>query len=179
MTRFVAFAFVAALLAAPVASAQTHMVSITVSPVHLLMPMAEVTGEFRLAPQVGIAAIVGIGKVSSDSVSVPLYEFGAQARYYVTGDFDSGLHLGGEALFLGASSDQSVQGVEVNVSATGLQLSGFAGYKHTFPFGLVLEGQLGYGAVVVGATATAGEASASDSQSKGAVLLNLGVGFAF
>ena len=94
MRSFAHLACLLALLVLPsVAQAKDdneRKVSVTVSPLHLVVPMVELTGEFRLDDKVGLAAIGGVGS----SAGVALWELGGQARYYFLGDFADGLLVG-------------------------------------------------------------------------------------
>lgn len=174
----------AGLIVAPSAFAEGEtVVAITISPLHLIIPMAEVTGEFRLMDKVSVAGILGGGRLRGTSggtdVDLTIYELGAQGRYYVTGSFDSGLHVGVELLQLGITGGTTDGEVTASASGQGFSAGAFAGYKHTFGFGLVLDGQLGYSATLVKASASASGTSASGGSSSRSVLLNLNIGWAF
>lgn len=148
-----------------------HRASITFSPVHLLVPMLEVQGEFRVHDRVGVAAIGGFGRTSGLS----LFEGGLSARAYPLGDFDHGLQLGAEATYLGAMG--TVGGVQA--AGTGLTAGPFAGYKIAARFGLTFELQLGYQWMAVGARAQSGGVTATEEQVDSGVLLNLNLGWSF
>lgn len=70
-----------------------NSVTVSVSPLHLAIPMFEGMGEFRTADQQSVAVIGGIGSDQGQT----LYEVGGQVRQYVIGDFDTGINLGAEA----------------------------------------------------------------------------------
>jgi hypothetical protein len=57
-------------------------VALTVSPVHLLLPMGELTAELRIADRIGVAAVVGAGSVSDEPTGarIGIYEGGASLR---------------------------------------------------------------------------------------------------
>jgi hypothetical protein len=129
----------------------TKAFSLTVSPLHLLMSTGEFTGEFQLAQKHGLAAIAGFG--TPDGVEV--LEIGASYRYYVLGNFDRGMQLGGELLMAGAV-DASIDDVLPVPSA-------FIGGKFTAGAGFTLDGQLGVGIL----------------DSEVAPLLNLNLGWSF
>jgi len=173
----------AGLLFAPSAFAGETKVALTISPLHLIIPMVEVTGEVRLLDKVSIAGILGGGRIQgasgSTNVDLTIYEIGAQARYYVTGSFDSGAQVGVELLQLGVTGGATDGEITASASGEGFSAGAFAGYKHTFGFGLVLDGQLGYSTTLVKASASGEGASASASQSGRGVLLNLNIGWAF
>jgi hypothetical protein len=146
-------------------------VAITVSPIHLAIPMAEVTAEIRIAPKLGVAVIGGLGRMRSEltNESIALAEGGASVRYYLTGSFRSGLQLGAEALYLHASTED----MTVEVKARGLALSPFIGYKWTHSSGFTFDGQIGASYM----TARAKGAGQSADESKVAPMLNLNVGW--
>lgn len=90
-----------------------RQVSITFSPVHLIISTLEVTGEFLVQDKFSLAVIGGYGNLSSgtvttgtttsEEVSISIFEVGAQARYYAAGDFENGLQVGAEVLYAHAS----------------------------------------------------------------------------
>jgi len=154
------------------------MVTVSLSPAHLILPVGEVMAEFNVNGKLGVAGILGGGSITAkDSFGTEIkgtvFEVGAQGNYYLWGDFRKGLHLGAEALYLYADMESN----GVTATGAGLSLSAYVGYKHTFSFGLALLLQVGYGYTVVSAKAE-GE-SDSESDSKGLLLLNLNVGWTF
>lgn len=174
----------ATLFVAPSAfAASPTSIAVTVSPLHLIIPLIEVTGEFRLLDQVSVAGIVGAGRIQGTSaganIDLTLFEIGVQGRYYVLGNFNSGLQLGVEAMQIGVAGGASNGTTEVSAKGRGLSLGAFAGYKHTFGFGLVLDGQLGYSSIIVAASGSSGSTTASTSESSRSPLLNLNIGWAF
>lgn len=164
--------------AADESARSTPQVAITFSPLHLVLPMVEVAGEFRLADQISAAAIAGAGSFSGNRLGDPAddnqytaWEIGGQFRYYLLGDFARGLQLGAEVIYL----DVAAEGALGSAEGEGLSAGAFGGYKHTFSFGLTLDGQLGAQAILV--RAQNGEARASDEIVS--VLLNLNAGWSF
>lgn len=140
-----------------------HAVSVTVSPLHLVLPIIEATGEFRLADKASVAVIGGFGSVSGYSAA----EVGGQGRYYPIGDFDHGLQVGGEVLAIFVSDS--------NAAGLGLSVGPFLGYKIAARFGLTFDIQLGAQAYVVGASS--GTSSARESAV--GPLLNINLGWSF
>lgn len=120
-----------------------HDVSITTSPIHLLIPIVEVTAEFRVDDRVGIAGIGGIGS----TLGILIGEVGASGRYYPFGDFDHGMQLGAEAIFVAAGTSPN----GTTVLGGGIAAGPFLGYKIAARFGLTFEIQLGAAIVGVGA----------------------------
>jgi hypothetical protein len=161
-------------LAPTAARSDEPSVAITASPVHLAIPMAEVTVEVRVADKIGVAAIAGIGALrdKATNTNVALYEGGVSARYYLTGSFRSGIQLGAEALYVRASTDAS--GIEVE--AAGLGVAPFAGYKWTHHSGFTFDGQLGATFMVARAKAETGEMA---ERSGVGPMLNLNLGYSF
>jgi hypothetical protein len=146
--------------------------SVTFSPIHLILPAAELTLEVAVDPKFGVAAIGAIGSVqpvgSNDRVFV--YEVGVSPRYYVVGNFRQGVELGAEALYVHASADNQFSGS--TLKAEGLALGPYAGYKWVSSFGLTLEAQLGVSYFVI-------RGDVSDDTSRVAPILNLQVGWSF
>jgi hypothetical protein len=147
--------------------------SLTISPLHLISPILELTGEVRAADKVGVAVVAGAGKVSDTTngvkVSASALEAGAQVRYYALGDFGSGMQLGAEVLYLHVSDS--------NLSATGQGVAAgpFVGYKYTADAGFTFDGQLGFEYLGVKASS----AGSTASTKKFFPLLNLNVGWSF
>ena len=161
------------LLLAGVAHAEDPRVSITVSPVHLTLPMGEVTAEVRLAPKLGASIIAGAGAVKVDGLAdrVAVYEGGGSVRYYATGSFRTGMQVGAEAVYLYAKTT----GDTMSVRAEGLGLSPFLGYKWTHHSGLTLEAQGGVTYIAVRAHSD----TASDGEKRVGPMLNLNIGYSF
>lgn len=149
-------------------------VAITTSPLLLIVPMAELTAEFRVAHRIGVAAIAGIGSFRDmdTNTRISLLEGGASARYYALGSFRSGLQLGAEAVYIHAATDATT----VEVRAAGLALSPFIGGKWTHSSGFTLEGQLGASYMAAHAKAETGEMA---ERSAIGPMLNLQVGYSF
>jgi hypothetical protein len=147
--------------------------SLTISPLHLISPILELTGEFRASDKIGVAVVAGGGKYSDTSngikLSATVYEAGAQFRYYVVGDFRHGMQLGAELLYLHlADSNLSIKG-------EGLAIGPFAGYKITTDIGFTFDAQLGFERITARATA----AGSTASEPAYIVLLNVNVGWSF
>ena len=166
---------------APPAEEDLHDVSITFSPLHLLFPIGEITAEVRLADRIGVAAIVGAGTITYQDPFGPeqtftAFELGAQFRYYLVGDFDHGMQLGAELLWVHVSGE--VEG-GITGSGSGLAVGPFVGYKYSASFGLTFDAQLGVTAAGIGAQATDGTTTETRTETHVGVLLNLNAGWAF
>lgn len=161
-------------------------VSLTFSPLHLFMPMLELTAEVRLARKFGVAALGGYGQITGERdpgdtrepLTATVYEIGAQARYYVFGSFDHGMQLGAEVLYLHLDADTTGS---IVASGEGLAVGPFAGYKIATQFGFTFDGQLGiqYLAARAEAHDTDTNDSAEASDSVWIPLLNVNVGWSF
>ena len=144
--------------------------SLTFSPLHLALPMLELTGEYRVNPKVGVAVIVGGGKVTpKNSPSSSIFELGASVRYYALGSFRKGIQIGAEVDYLHASADGT------DVRGAGIAAGPFVGAKWISAFGLTLDGQIGAQYL----QAQARSATTSASLSNTTVLLNLNIGYSF
>lgn len=152
------------------AQAERHT-SITFSPLHLVLPMLEVTGERDLGNRISASGILGMGKSSG----VTLYELGAQAAFRVLGDFDDCIKLGGELLWVGGSASAG----SVSATATGLAFGPMVGFKTTADFGLTGELDGGVDFFAARSEAHSGSMSATATAQKVGPLLNIQVGWSF
>jgi len=161
--------------------------SLTFSPLHLIMPMFEVMGEYRVAPGFGAALIAGAGKVGVEIPEtlttaarkkyVGAYEVGAQAAWYPLQPFDS-LELGAELLYV--YLDASDLSLDVSATANGLAIGPFVGYKFILDVGFTGLIQLGGQYVTARASGESSEGDTAEASKDGwIVLLNLNVGWSF
>jgi hypothetical protein len=139
-------------------------VSVTVSPLHLLNPQIHVTGEVRLAPRMGAAAILGAGRVTDEGQTYRIWEVGGQFRYYIVGSFTHGMMLGADVGYV----DVNGQMANAMQYLVGTRAGGFLGYKRTLRSGFTAEAQ-------IGPLYVWGDAGNSEPQT----LLNLKVGWSF
>jgi hypothetical protein len=114
-------------------------VSVTVSPFHLLNPQLHVTGEVRLAPRVGAAAVLAAGRVTDEEETYRIWEAGGQLRYYLLGSFTQGMMIGVDVGHVDVNG-QMANPMEYLV---GTRAGGFIGYKITGSSGFTAEVQLG------------------------------------
>lgn len=114
-------------------------VSVTISPFHLLSPELQVTGEVRLAPNVGAAAIVGAGRITDGGETYRIWEVGGQLRYYPFGSFAQGMMVGIDV----GHVDVNGQIESAMEDLVGTRAGGFVGYKLTRPGGFTAEVQIG------------------------------------
>lgn len=157
--------------------------SLTISPLHLLFPIVEVTGELAVSPQLGVAGIVGVGQIAvtagSSSSRFFVAEGGASVRYYVTGSFRKGVQLGGELLYAHVEADSSDGTVDASAFAAGVSIGPFVGYKWSGASGFTFDGQLGVAYSSARAEASDGGSTATAEQSAIYPLLNLNIGWSF
>lgn len=154
----------------------TRSASITLSPVHLAIGIVEVTGEFRVAPRLGLAGTLGGGTIDGIGVA----EVGAQLNYYLLGDFDGGLHLGAEAQWITAFSDSETNTATMSSAvAEGFAVGPMIGFKWVGDSGLSLVAQAGVQYIAIAAEAKNGSATASREDSKIGPLVNLNAGWSF
>jgi len=146
--------------------------SITFSPLHLIFPVGEIAAEIAISPKFGVAVIGGIGSVKPENsdTRVLIYEVGISPRFYVWGDFRQGVQLGAEAVYVHASADDQFMST---VSAEGLGVGPYVGYKWVSKIGLTLEAQLGASYLALRGDGV------SDNDSRFSALLNLQVGWSF
>lgn len=169
------FAVALVVWASPARAEPVRRVSLTLSPLHLVHPFVELTGEVRLLPGASVAIIAGAGGIKALGARRFAFEAGGQGRFYVFGDFDRGAHVGAEVLYLRTALDE--QGLAA--SGAGVSVGAFGGYKHTFPVGFVVEGQVGYAHTFASASARTGSQTSSATDSQGGLLLNVNLGWAF
>lgn len=154
-----------------------HIISVTISPLHLILPFVELVGEYRLMDEVGLALVVGGGSLSSPNIdyNVNIFQLGVQGNYYFFGDFDHGAHAGVDILGMRASASDG----GIDASATSGLLGIFLGYKVIASFGVTFVIQAGIQHTVILAEATDGTTSVEQTASGLGPLLNLNLGWSF
>ena len=163
---------------------KTRFASVTFSPIHLIFPIVEVTGEFAVTPKIGVAGIVGGGTLKLENSRgetverLRAWEVGAHFNYYVIGSFDHGMQLGVEALYLKVARPDN-NSDQISASGEGLALGPYAGYKIIAGPGFTFEANLGFQYVAVRAQAENSTASATASDKRVIPLLNLNIGWSF
>ena len=165
-------------------AAPAYSYGITLSPIHLAIPMVEVTVEYGLEEKMSIAAIGGLGKIATETTtlsgttkdSFTAIEVGAQFRYYVLGNLTHGMQVGAEALYLHLDRDETDS---VSGTGEGLAVGPFVGYKIATESGFTFDTQLGFQYVTAKAEVSAGNVSASTDDSDFIPLLNLNLGWSF
>jgi len=152
--------------------------SLMISPVLLAQPLIEITGEFRVGQDLGLAVIGGAGWVKPEQPDDPeappvsedrltVYEIGAQAHYYVYGSFTNGVMVGVEAIYL-AAYDEAGAAVLRN---EGVTVGGYGGYKRVLGNGVTIDLQLGIKKLAV--------RSVTSQESDVGALVNVKFGYTF
>ena len=160
--------------------------SVTVAPMRLVLPELKVTGEYKVADKVGVALSGGYGKFripGSDDVDLRIIEAAGQGRYYVGGDFKTGMLLGAEAYMFRLSTAVEEGDIEASASGTWVRVGPIIGFKHIANAGFTMDTQFGYGfgTLLAKAEASSGgqTAEVSDSTSANGVIFNLNLGWSF
>ena len=115
-----------------------HTFSLTLSPIHLILPVAELTGEFRIMDKLGVAAVLGFGAMDASKTSFWVLELGGQVRWYPVGTFIHGMQLGFEAMYVEISGD-NVEGSGASGVGQGMAMGPFLGYKIATNVGFTFE----------------------------------------
>ena len=161
----------------PAAPESPKSFTLSWSPLHLALPLIELEGEYNVAPHMGAGVILGGGRVTSTSSTGPsitatAYEVGAQFNYYIMHAFD-GLHVGLEGMYLTLGDVMQ----DSSVTAEGLAIGPYVGYKLQTSIGFAFIAQLGAQYAV--AQAESSSSGAMASAKKLYPLLNLNVGWSF
>lgn len=157
--------------------------SLTFSPLHLILPVFEATAEVRPVDHLGIAAIGGYGSVSTNDIfgnsfRFQAYEVGGHViGYPLPGHSFDSLEVGAELLYARVVTNRN--DIAVSGSADGLAVGPFVGYKLITGVGFTFVAQGGFEYVGMRSHASANGSSASLHQSEFIPLLNLNVGWSF
>ncbi len=169
----------------PIMEQPLRKLSITLSPLHVVIPLLEVTGEYALNAKNGIGLMLGYGQATEDdfdqnsgaNLSFNIYEAGLSYRNYIIGDFEHGMQLGAELNYIHIDGDGDFN---ISGTAAGLSAGPFLGYKIVTDIGFTFDSQLGAQYIVGAAEATDGNTVATtDPQSEWSPLLNLNIGWTF
>jgi opacity protein-like surface antigen len=166
------------------AKPEDRSVYLSFSPLHLVMPIVEVTAEAKVHRKIGLAGILGYGRVSQETAGqtyrFSAYEVGGQFVSYPIGHFDHGMQLGMEALYVHVNLDEGPnQRLDVTGIGNGLAVGPFIGYKLATQFGFSFNVQAGAQYMAVVANASADGTNASEADSRVIPLLNLNLGWSF
>lgn len=157
--------------------------ALTISPLHLTLPVVELTLENGVSEGISVAGTLGYGSVTvadpnNGDTTVNIFEAGAQLRYYTGGDTNRGFHVGAEGQYIKPFLDDVPAGV--TVQANGIAVGPFIGYKWNTSSNFVYDLQAGYQFFFAQAKAKNSQGDEIESStSDGAPLLNINVGFSF
>jgi hypothetical protein len=149
-----------------------NMVTISMSPIHLIFPMLELDAEFKAHPRIGVGLILAGGRVSNEDKTITAtgYEVGGQVNYYILKPF-AGLHVGVEGLYLSLGDVMQ----DATATGSGFSIGPYVGYKVQTDLGFAFIAQGGVSYLAVRAESS----SAMASDSKVSPLLNLNIGWSF
>lgn len=160
--------------------------SVTISPIHLALPVFELAVELPLGRHFGATLIGGAGTIEMFGERFRAYEAGAQLAWYVTGDFGGGIKVGLESLYVAVEGGDG-QGVQV--LGEGFSTGTFLGWKKVWSSGFTLDLQGGVAIYTARAdeAGTLSEAPESIARQNTATvgaaevgpLLNLNLGWSF
>lgn len=159
--------------------------SLTMSPIHAALSIFEFTGEYAVSPKFGVAGIGGYGGLELDKTDgttttkedIPVLELGAQAIYYPWGNFNGGMQVGAELLWLKLFIPEEEN---VEVSVNGVAIGPMLGYKWVMGFGLTFDVQGGYQFLFAQAKGNDAEGTEVEaSTDTGIPLINLNAGWSF
>ena len=160
-----------------------HRVTIMWAPIRAIIPLVELTAEYRIAPKIGASVTVGAGKRSMETspgmeMTGTEIEGGLQGRYYLLGDFSHGMELGAEFLYERVRFPEPLPAGVAGVAMGGGTLGAFVGYKVVTKIGFTFEAQAGARYLAM-EPATQGMAGTAPIDSKWLPLLHLNVGWSF
>lgn len=159
---------------------EDRSVYLSISPIHLLGPIVELTGEARLHRHIGVAVIGGYGAIKVDGVAerFKVWEVGGQFVGYPVGHFDHGMQLGLEVLYLGVSTNDNTK--TTSATATGLATGPFIGYKLATKVGFSFNVQGGVEYVFARADASSTSGATASAEQKTIIpLFNANIGWSF
>jgi hypothetical protein len=160
-------------------------VSLTLSPLHLFLPVVELQAEVRLGDIAGVSAIFGYGSISleddvGDAFRASALEAGGQVTFYPLEPFES-FQLGLETIFLRLDADDETRsGTTITGFGEGLAIGPFIGYKLITEGGFTffVQGGVEYVAIRAEAETSRGDVG-EDEDSLWIPLLNLNLGWSF
>ncbi|MBW8886342.1 MAG: hypothetical protein JF616_01185 [Fibrobacteres bacterium] len=119
-------------------------VSLTFSPLSLLIPEGEIGIEMRKYEKLGLGVVAGAGRITQVSPGVKLhlsiYDLGIQANYYAVGSFRHGMQLGFRGVYEHFANPFVHQ---LPISGSNFKLGSWVGYKYVMKVGLTFQTQIG------------------------------------
>lgn len=164
----------------------TRLASITLSPLHLILPMFELTAELSVVPHFGVAILGGIGSVAIESNDPTIdgerfqaYEVGGQLLGYPLEPFQS-LVVGAEVLWVHVSLDEDIgTSTRLTGSGQGVAVGPLIGYKYMARSGFTMFVHGGVQYMVAQAEADDGGGVEEEEDERFIPLLNLNLGWSF
>ena len=160
-----------------------NKITVLFAPLRLIIPLVELTAEYRVADKLGVSITVGAGKRTIESggseASGTEIEGGAQVRYYLIGDFDHGMEAGVEALEEYVKFDEPLPAGVIAVAAGGFTVGGFLGYKIATGVGFTFEAQLGARYLIIEPSVQGASGASLEVTDKWLPLLHLNIGWSF
>jgi hypothetical protein len=164
-----------------------EIVTLTISPLHLIFPILQLTGELRVTPHLGVSVIGGYGTIAVQTSNidtfqdtrVSAFELGGRVIGYPLKQFKS-LQLGAQLMYLKVDTGGAISGTNISGSGAGVAFGPFAGYKVITRVGFTFVAQFGiqYLSAQAEAHNTTG-ASDSAKDNRFLPLLNLEIGWSF
>ncbi len=157
-------------------------VTLTLSPIHVLIPMLEMQAEVRVGDFLGLSVIGGGGRLMAKNAAgkerhFGAYEYGGQIAFYPSSVF-KGLQLGAEALWMHVDVADVIGTDRVTGLGAGLTLGPFIGYKWIEEpgFTVFVQGGCSITAIHTPAKNTLGQ-DATSKEPDLLLLLNFNVGW--
>jgi hypothetical protein len=162
----------------------TRNVSLTMSPLHLFLPVFEAMVELRVVDGFGVSVIGGYGQVTAEDNLGTEHEFsalelGGQLIWYPLEPFRS-LQLGAEILYIKVETQDEGDQATLTGVGDGVAMGPLVGYKLVTSGGFTFLAQGGFQYVAIRAEASDGAGTtASDEQDSIIPLINLNLGWTF
>jgi hypothetical protein len=173
---------------ASAADDRDEVVSLTFSPLHLILPMVEVQGEYKVIDHLGVSLIAGYGwpteevtDANGDRIDAhfDLLEVGTQVMWYPLRRFRS-LELGVEATYVNVSTNEPVGDTNATAVGGGFALGPLVGFKFIVGPGFTGFAQLGFAYYAIHAEANDNTGAHEEADQSDFILnLNLNLGWSF
>lgn len=165
------------------AKERSPVLSLTMSPLHLLSPIFEAHVELKVVPHFGVRLIGGAGSVALESSDPSIdgtrfagYELGLQAVAYPLREFGS-LQLGAEVLYVHVSTEE-INGLDIRADGAGVAIGPFLGYKLITSGGFTFVAQGGFQYVTARGEASDNAGNNAEAEDATVIpLLNLDIGW--
>lgn len=163
-----------AFLPATTAYSQTDRpISLWLSILDLWSPAVKLGLEYQLSNNMGLAGVFGSGSINGKG----MLEVGAQYNYYLTGNFNNGLHVGSELLFTNVTGTRTGYNTSFSVNAIGL--NPYLGYKYSSRYGFTAILQGGVKCMYATADFVGRDFTSSPATPQAEGLLNINIGWSF